>query len=560
VASPSRAARALACFATLALCAAAQPVRDPTTFLETTATATVAFPPDRLFVAVDVESEAGVQTPIGNADLDAAVKRLRDAGIPASAVAKRFIATADPRWKRVEADLDPRPYGIILLVFPKPSPAAPATLTGVTLPAAFGEPLGTNTFAEVGGAWYGIDDCKRLRVAARKGALALARARGATLAAAAGFVLDISGGLRSETAATDAGTDEGAQSYVCGRDAQPDLPPPQIHLAGADASRGGLAEEESTITVGWPTLALARPRPLPLPSRVTSLGTVDDAPSASPEPLSPGTVRASVALSSGDVEPGAGCSYDRALRGALALALARAAFAGRAVGLVPDRPLRIVDATDYRALCPARGPAAPAPAARIDETFSAAGFPSGSASAHLEARGTMELRVPADRGRFVAQVTTGVPWPEAARRLAAAGAESSSLRAISGGSPIVEGFVAHPTPAVMRALDAALTDLAEPSTSPSRTFLYALDECSAIDQRIVRGAVDAARAAARADASRRGARLRAVVAIDAGLVRVRHCGPHVLDRIDIPQAAATAPPSTDASVTADGAVTLQYSI
>jgi hypothetical protein len=562
VANGARGAAALvAALASVALLAAVPSPRDTTTYIDTTATATVDFPPDRLFVAVDVESEAGAATTIGPADLDAAVARLTATGIPATSVLKRYVTTADPRWKQISTDLDPRPYGIVLLVFPKPSRTALTTLTGQTLPAAFERPLGSDTFAEVGGAWYGLDDCRRLRVAARKGALALARARGERLARIAGFTLDTSGGVRAEAGAPDNEPDPGEQNYVCGRDALPDVPPPQIHPTETGVAHDGYAEDESTIAVGWPTLPLGEPPPLVLPKDVTSLGTEQDV-AATPAPLAPGTLRSSASLSAAGVAPASACAYDRALAGALALALQRAAVAGRATGLVPDHPLRIADAANYRALCPSHAPADPAPVARIDETFAAAGSPNRWGNAHLEASGSARVRVPADVARFAATLPASVAFDDVVRALAAAGVKTSALRPLPGATNGVEGYVGHPTAAAMQSLDRALAGLIPAGSATVRAYDYAVDDCAALSERAVREAVGAARTSAQAEAARRGAHLRAVVAVDAGPIRERNCGPRVLEALPLlPEAAAAAAaPSTDAAVTADATVRLLFSL
>jgi len=551
--------------AALALCAAAPaPPADTTTFVETTATATVAFPPDRLLIAIDVEAEADAPDTIGDADLEATVKRLAAHGIPATSVVKRYITTAEARWRRVTTDLDQRPYGIVVLAISHPAPDSLVTLTERTLPAALEKPLSDSTFAEVGGAWYGLDDCRRLRVAARKGALALARERGEHLAQAAGFTLDASGGVRAaEAGVEDTGRDDDDQGYVCGRNALPDVPPPQIHEPVPESARKGFAEEESTITVGWPTLQLGNPRPISLPKNLTSAGANDDLADAAPTPLQPGTLRATGAVSSADVGGGGSCPFDRALAGALALALQQASIAGRGVGLVPDRPLTIVDQTEYRSACPSHGPAQSPQTARIGETFAALGGPNRfRAPAHLEASGTIALRVPADRARFVATLTSTADWETTVRQLTGAGADPATLHALAGATPTIEGYVPHPTAATMQALDNALTSLSSPGTTPARTFAFAVDDCSALNERVLRGATEAARNSARAEAGRRGVRLHAVSAIEAEPVLIRNCGPHVLDKIALDPPAPPAPGAagTDPSVTADGGVRLLYSL
>ncbi len=548
--------------ATVVLCAAAPPPSDTTTFVQTTATAAVRFPPDRLFIAIDVEAETDAPNTVGNADLDAAVKRLAQHGIAATSVVKRYVTTPEARWRRVTTDLDPRPYGIVLIALARPAPGELVTLTEQTLAAAFEKPLSDGTFAEVGGAWYGLDDCRRLRVAARKGALALARERGEHLAQAAGFTLDASGGVRAAESGVDDSPDESDRSYVCGRSAFPDVPPPQIREPVPEAARSGFAEEESTITVGWPTLPLGAPRPITLPKDLTSLGTDDDPADPSSGPLQPGTLRASGSVSSADVAGGSGCPYDRALSGALALALERAAIAGRGVGLVPDHPLTIVDETEYRSPCPAHGPAEAAATARIGETFAAAGQPSRfRAPAHLEASGTAELRVPADRARFIATLKSNADWETTVRALSSAGADPATLHALAGATPTIEGFVPHPTAATMQALDGAFASLSVPGTTPARAFAYAVDDCSALNERVLRGATESARDAARAEAQRRGVRLRTVTAVEAGPVRIRNCGPRVLEKLALDPPAAPAPGATpDPVVTASGAVRLLFSL
>jgi uncharacterized protein YggE len=403
-----------------------------------------------------------------------------------------------------------------------------------------------------------------LRIAARKGALALARERGEHLAQAAGFTLDASGGVRAaESGVEDLAREDNGEGYVCGRDALPDVPPPQIHEPVPEGARDGFAQEESTITVGWPTLPLGQPRPIPLPKNLTSLGSDEAAADASPAPLQPGTLRATGTVSSADVGGGGGCRFDRALSGALALALQHAAIAGRSVGLVPDHPITIVDQTEYRAPCPANGPAATAETARVGETFAALGEPSRFRTpAHLEASGTMQVRVPADRARFVATLTSTADWEATVRQLSGAGADPATLHALAGSTPTIEGYVPHPTAATMAAIDNALTSLSAPGTTPARTFAFAVDDCSALNERVLRGATEAARNSARAEASRRGVRLRAVAAIEAGPISIRNCGPHVLDKLalDPPAALAAGSAGTDPSVTADGAVRLLYSI
>ncbi len=565
MARPARYFRALpAVVAAVALCAAApEPPSDAPTFIETTATATVSFPPDRLFIAIDVEAEADARDTVGNADLDAAIKRLTAHGVPATSVVKRYVTTPEARWRRVTTDLDQRPYGIVLVAISHPAPDSLVTLTERTLPAAFEKALNDSAYAEVGGAWYGLDDCRRLRVAARKGALALARERGEHLAQAAGFTLDASGGVRAaEAGVEDAGRDEDDQGYVCGRNALPDVPPPQIHEPVPEGARKGFAQEESTITVGWPTLALAEPRPISLPKNLTSLGTDADAADGSRAPLQPGTLRATGAVSSADFG-GGGCPFDRALSGALAQALQRAAVAGRGVGLVPDRPLTIVDETDYRSPCPTRGPAQTPETARIGATFAALGAPGRFRTpAHLEASGAVALRVPADRARFVATLNSTADWETTVRQLTGAGVDPATLHALAGATPTIEGDVPHPTAATMQALDNALTGLSAPGSTPARTFVFAVDDCSALNERVLRGATDAARNSARAEAGRRGVRLHGASAIEAGPVLIRNCGPHVLDKIALDPPATPAPGAagTDPIVTADAAVRLLYSL
>jgi uncharacterized protein YggE len=554
----------------VALCGVAPPANDATTyaeteattFVETTATATAHVPPDRLFIAIDVEAEADAPNVVGDADLDAAVKRLEQHGIAAASIVKRYVTTADPRWRRVTTDLDQRPYGIVLLVIARPGPGALVALTERTLTAAFEKPLSDGTFAEVGGAWYGLDDCRRLRLAARKGSIALARERGEHVAQAAGFTLDVPGGVRAaESGVDDAGHDEGGQSYVCGRNALPDVPPPQIREPEPEAERNGFVEEESTITVGWPTLPLGNPRPIALPKNLTSLGWDGDPGDTRSAPLQPGTLRALGAVSSADVA-GGGCAFDRAVSGAIALAQQRAAIAGRSVGLVPDHPLTIVDETEYRTTCPARGPAEPPETARIGETFAAAGEPNRFRTpAHLEASGTTELRVPADRARFVATLKTDADWDATVRQLSSAGVDPATLHARAGATPTIEGFVPHPTAATMQALDVALASLSAPGTTPARTVAYAVDDCSALNERVLRGATEAARNAARTEAGRRGVRLRAVTAVDAGPVVIRNCGPRVLERLALEPPGAPAPgAAVDPTVTANGTVRLLFSL
>jgi uncharacterized protein YggE len=543
------------------------PVRIDTasTIVETTATATVQFPPDRLFIAVDVEAEAGAPVAIDEKKLDLAVARITAAGIPASAVLQRYVTTAPARWRRISTDIDTHPYGIVLLQFPKPARTALVTLTEHTLTAAFEEPLDDDSFAEVGGAWYGLDDCRRLRIAARKGALALARERGELLARAAGFVVDAAG-VRAAATAESAGTDspESAQSYLCGRNTLPDVSPPQLHTSIAASELNGFVEEESTMTVDWPTLPLVAPRPLTVPNRLSSLGDAVDDDDAQPAKLVPGTVRAIVSVSAADVTGGSGCTYDRALGAALAVATRRAASAGRTVGLVPDRPLTIVDETDYRGACPAHGPIEGPETARVAESFTVIGARRRPGTeTYLEARGTARVGVPAERARVVAAVTpaAGIGPSDAVARLVAAGVEKTTLHVSGGSSLAIDGYVVHPTAALMTAIDAALVALAPAGTPPARTFAYALGDCSALNERVLRAAVSAAQSSGRADAAARGAHLHGVSALEAGPIHVRNCGPHVLEQLPLtPQAGPPVAPDTTAAVTADAGARLLYAL
>ena len=517
--------RAGACAAAVALLGTAlEPV--PTVRVAGTATATQT--PDRLFVAVEISSlDGAVGPPVSESDVADLLTRLYDEQIPASAVVAHYVTRPSPAWLRRGASRDPRPYGVVLLRFDRPDARRLATIRR-TIPNAFATPPRDGLDVNADDAWYGLDDCTHLQATSQALALGVARRAAAPLAAVAGLVDEDPTDVRVDAS-------NAARAYLCGRTAMPDVPPPSLHVPVGAHELAGRVAEESTVALTLPALQLVRPPPPPPPpAHPTSLRppalALDGA-------LRPGTLAASVAVAAADVGAGGDCNATGAVPAAFGLAWRRASLAGAAFGLAPGRTITAVDATPHRAVCPPAGPDADPAGTVVALTFAARPAPRDRPA--LDVRGRAEIDVAADRAlvsvHFAKPQTGQIDAADVSATLAAAGADTRMLT-VDGSDPMtVTATVAAPTARSMTRLGAAVDALADRYAIAfvRRGAAFAVDDCTAPEERVLRAAAADARTRARRLAAARHVRLaEAVAARDDGLAAETYCGPGVLTRLD----------------------------
>jgi len=553
--------------------------RPAATIVGVQAAARAVATPDRLYVAVDVATEGGApaSSTVTPLDVARALARIESAGVPASAVVRHIVTPVQALWLRDEPDISNRPYGVILLRFEHPAPGQLQKIRDTILRDAFRDNLRDGVYAEAGGAWYELDDCNSVQNASRNAAMQLARDAAVRLAAAAGYVLDAAH-LKSQPLPEGDSHDPGRaeSAFLCGAATLPDLPPAGVEPVLGETELRGYVDDETSISTYWPALELAHPDEIPVPpATLTSFRTMESTPR---QPLQDGTLAISVSLAASDVPSRHGCPDDVALPYALGLALQRAHLLGSLVGLNPVQPVALVDPAVHRARCSAPDVALGPPSVGVIETFSASGGGHAPVRRRLVSEGRTWIAVPADRARIVAHFLPGpgiTSLPAAGdiqRELGAAGLDAASIRIASSATEVeAHGFLLHPNRPAMARIATVLDSLAAASKAQlTRSVDYAVDDCYALDERVLRSAVLTANARAKLQTSEQHVHLGHVIAVqDEGIEPERNCGPRVLEKLPlavVPPTTAVTPvtatpaPFADPLAYASGSVKLVYRI
>jgi len=527
------------------------------TTIETEGSGTATMPADRLFLEVQfgARGDAPQSTVPLESDLALVRQRLKDAGIPATAIVESAITAVAAKYKN--GFVDERPYGVVLLRFDRPAPALLDTLRNHTLLGPFTEPLREGIYVETAGWWYALNNCASIDAQARRAAVATARMAADALARAAKL------SIAANTAPTvhelhDRFALSMNDPYLCRPKTLPDVPPPQIRTLMEASDFPGRFVAQSDVRAAW---SAQEPRSGGVTSLPPPTLTSIHAPSASQtSPPEVGTIRSSVAVADEDVSPSTRSDGASAVPIAIALARNHAQWLGSDVGLRPTAIARLFDPKLY-GLPPSPPRFFYRPTTALIVTFRAEG-PRGIPGATLLSSGTAEVRLPPDRARVTISVQSGNDLSSVKTQivdaLVSAGIARSSVEV---GEYAVEADVHVPTAAAMERIGGAIAAVSSRTNQRLNPIaVYAVDDCDTGDKMSLAAAVADARSAVASAARERNATLGPIVAAaDVGTPPEEFCGPDVLATAHY---SPLAPPGTltDPVVIARANVQLLYGI